>query len=599
MNAEVTTPGLEYASRLAAHEAAMRRLEAVQGRVSLARLVLAAVALVLAWASWGERWSSAVWVLAPAAAFIFAVAYHTVLRRRHSQIRRAAEFYRRGVARLEDRWPGSGNQGERFGDPHHVYSADLDLFGEGSLFELLCAARTRMGEQMLARWLLAPADVTEIARRQAGVADLRGRLNLRERIATLGSERDPVLQPEELLGWADAPAALDMAWLRWVAYLLPTLCGAALVTGLLTGIWSPMLVILTLEAVTLYRIRDRLRRILAPAERAFDFEGLKTFVGLLQEIEREEFDSAAMRALADGLSSDAIPASAGVGRLAFLVMLSEQRKNLMIGWLQVPLLYTVHVALAAERWRRAYGSSVRRWVEVVGRFEALSSLAQHSFEHPDDLFPTFVEGRARLKGQGLGHPLIPRSQCVRNDVSLGDRARVWLVSGSNMSGKSTLLRSVGVNVVLAMAGAPVRAQYFELTPLQVGASIRVNDSLREGSSRFYAEITRLRQLKDLSGREPVLLFLIDEMLQGTNSNDRRVGAEGILGALVEQGAIGFATTHDLALTELGGLRDGVLRNMHFEDHMEDGQMRFDYRLREGVVTKSNGLELMRAVGLRV
>jgi hypothetical protein len=577
----------------------MRRLEEIQGRVSVARLMLAAVALVLAWAAWGEHWLPAVWVLAPVVAFICAVAYHAVLRRRYIKIGRAAQFYRRGIARLEDRWAGDGNRGERFADPHHVYSADLDLFGEGGLFELLCAARTRMGEETLARWLLAPADVAEIGRRQAGVLDLRDRLDLRERIATLGSERDPVLQPEGLLAWADAPPALEMAWVRWVAYLLPVSCGAALSTGLLIGIWTPLLLVLTLEAIALHRLREPLRRILSPAERAFDFEGLKTFVGLLLEIERARFDSAPMRALADGLSSEAIRASARMSRLAFLVMLAEQRKNLMVGWLQVPLLYTLHVALAVERWRHAHGTSVRRWVETVGRFEALSSLAQHSFERPDDPFPTFVEGRARLKGQGLGHPLIPQSQCVSNDVSLEDPVRVWLISGSNMSGKSTLLRTVGLNVVLAMAGAPVRAQVFELTPLQVGASIRVNDSLREGSSRFYAEITRLRQLKDLSAREPWLLFLIDEMLQGTNSNDRRIGAEGILGALVGQGAIGCATTHDLALTELGGLGDGVLRNMHFEDHMEDGQMRFDYRLREGVVTKSNGLELMRAVGLRV
>ena len=168
-----------------------------------------------------------------------------------------------------------------------------------------------------------------------------------------------------------------------------------------------------------------------------------------------------------------------------------------------------------------------------------------------------------------------------------------------MSGKSTLLRALGLNVVLAMAGAPVRAESLELTPLQVGASIRINDSLREGSSRFYAEITRLRQLKDLSGREPWLLFLIDEMLQGTNSNDRRIGAEGVLGALIEQGGIGLATTHDLALTELAGLAAGVLRNMHFEDDLTNGVMRFDYELRAGVVTRSNGLELMRAIGLRV
>jgi hypothetical protein len=577
----------------------MRRLEGIQERVSAARLVLAAGVLALAWVAWGEHWLSAGWVLAPAVAFACTVAYHTVLRRRHSQIRRAAEFYRRGAARLEDRWAGEGNRGERFGDAHHVYSADLDLFGEGSLFELLCAARTRMGEETLARWLLAPAGVAEVGQRQAGIRDLRHRLDLRERIATLGSERDPVLRPEGLLAWAEASATLGDAWVRWAAYLLPTLLGAALVTGLLAGIWTPLLLVLTLEAITLYRLREPLRQILSPAERAFDFDGLQTFVGLLREIERETFDSAPMRALADGLSSDVVRASARIGRLAFLVMLSEQRKNLMVGWLQVPLLYTLHVALAAERWRRAHGTSVRGWVEAAGRFEALSSLAQYSFEHPDDPFATIVESRACLRGQGIGHPLIRQPQCVRNDVSLTDPTPVWLVSGSNMSGKSTLLRAVGLNVVLAMAGAPVRAQAFELTPLQVGASIRVNDSLREGSSRFYAEITRLRQLKDLCEREPALLFLIDEMLQGTNSNDRRIGAEGILGALVEQGAIGLATTHDLALTQLGGLGDGVLRNMHFEDHMENGHMLFDYKLREGVVTKSNGLELMRAIGLRV
>jgi MutS domain V len=599
VNAEVTTPGPEYASRLAARDAALRRLEVVQGRVSLARLMLAAVALVLAWAAWGEHWSSAVWVLAPAAAFICAVAYHTVLRRRYSQVRRAAELYRRGVARLEDRWAGDGNGGERFVDPHHVYSADLDLFGEGSLFELLCAARTSMGEETLARWLQAPAGVAEIKQRQAGVLDLRHRLDLRERIGTLGSEREAVLHPGRLLAWAEAPTLLQEGWIRWAAYLLPALLVAALVAGELTGIWSPVLLVLALEAITLYRLRKRLQQILFPAERAFDFDGLKTFAGLLLEIEREGFDSPQLRTLADELSSGGIPGSARIGRLATIVMLSEERKNPAIGWLRVPALYMLHMALAAERWRRAYGASVRRWMEAAGRFEALSSLAQYSFEHPDDPFPTFVEDRARLNGRGLGHPLIPQSRCIRNDVSLGDPARVWLVSGSNMSGKSTLLRSVGLNVALAMAGAPVRAQHFELTPLQVGASIRVNDSLREGSSRFYAEITRLRQLKDLSGREPALLFLIDEMLQGTNSNDRRIGAEGILGALVAQGAIGLATTHDLALTQLGALSDGVLRNMHFEDHMENGHMRFDYKLRDGVVTKSNGLELMRAVGLRV
>ena len=577
----------------------MRQLEAIQERVGAARLLLVAIVLVLAWSSWGEHWLSALWMIAPGAGFFCAVAYHALLRRHYSYAGRAAEFYRQGLARLEDRWAGTGNRGERFGDLHHVYSADLDLFGEGGLFELLCAARTRMGEETLARWLLGPAPVGEIRQRQTAVLDLRARLDLRERIGTLGREGESVLHPGRLLAWAEAPTVLAEGWIRWAAYLLPALLVASLVTGALTGIWTPALVVLTAEAITLYRLRERLQQVLLPAERAFDFDGLKTFAGLLLEIEREKFDSPPMRMLGAGLSAGAMGASVRMGRLATLIMLSEQSKNLMVGWLRVPALYSLHVALATERWRRAHGMSVRGWAEAAGRFEALSSLAQYGFEHPDDPFPDFLEGRAGLRAHGIGHPLIPQSKCVRNDVSLSDRTRVWLISGSNMSGKSTLLRAVGLNVVLAMAGAPVRAQGFEVTPLQVGASIRINDSLREGSSRFYAEITRLRQLNDLSGRDPPLLFLIDEMLQGTNSNDRRVGAEAVLGSLIEAGAIGFATTHDLALTELGGLGGGVLRNVHFEDHLEDGRMRFDYQLREGVVTKSNGLELMRAIGLRV
>jgi hypothetical protein len=567
--------------------------------VGAARLLLAGIALVLAWSSWGEHWLSSLWMLAPVAGFVWAVGYHALLRRRHSRDGRVAEFYRRGLARLEDRWPGTGSRGDRFGDLHHVYAADLDLFGEGSLFELLCAARTRMGEETLAQWLLAPAALAEVRQRQTCILDLRDRLDLRERIGVLGSESESVLHPGRLLGWAEAPAVLRERWIQWAAYLLPALLVAALVAGNLTGIWSPAVLLLAIEAIVLHRLKKRLQEVLFPAERAFDFDGLKTFAGLLLEIEQEKFSSPALRSLAEGISCGGVRGSARIGRLALLVMLSEHRKNPMVSWLQVPLLYTLHVALAAERWRRANGMSVGRWAAAAGRFEALASLGQYGFEHPDDPFPAFVSSAACLRAQEMGHPLIPQSRCVRNDVNLAEATRVWLVSGSNMSGKSTLLRSIGLNVVLAMAGAPVRARVFELAPLQVGASIRINDSLREGSSRFYAEITRLRQLKDLSGQDPPLLFLIDEMLQGTNSNDRRIGAEGVLGALIEQGAIGLATTHDLALTELGGLGEGVLRNMHFEDHLENGRMRFDYSLREGVVTKSNGLELMRAIGLRV
>jgi DNA mismatch repair ATPase MutS len=195
--------------------------------------------------------------------------------------------------------------------------------------------------------------------------------------------------------------------------------------------------------------------------------------------------------------------------------------------------------------------------------------------------------------------LLPDASCVRNGVSISGDTRALVVSGSNMSGKSTLLRTVGINAVLAMAGAPVRARNLRLTPLQVGASVRINDSLQEGSSRFYAEITRLRQIVDLAGGQPALLFLLDELLQGTNSYDRRIGSEGVVRALVDRGAIGLISTHDLAIAEISGSLDGHLRNVHFQDELANGKMSFDYILRDGVVTKSNGLELMRSIGLDV
>jgi DNA mismatch repair ATPase MutS len=299
------------------------------------------------------------------------------------------------------------------------------------------------------------------------------------------------------------------------------------------------------------------------------------------------------------LSAHAVSGSAALSRLATIVNLAGSRRNQLMGLLVVPLMFPLAVALLGERWRSRHGHVVRTWIEVVGELEALLSLAGYRYEHPADPLPELREGPACFEGRQLGHPLLPVQRCVRNDVSLADPARLLLVSGSNMSGKSTLLRTVGINTVLAMAGAPVRAARLALTPLQVGASIRVNDSLHEGSSRFYAEITRLRQLLTCADGPIPLLYLLDELLMGTNSKDRQIGANGILKAFVARGALGITSTHDLALTHIDGLSAGVLHNVHFQDELLRGRMSFDFKLREGVVEKSNGLELMRSVGLEV
>jgi DNA mismatch repair ATPase MutS len=235
----------------------------------------------------------------------------------------------------------------------------------------------------------------------------------------------------------------------------------------------------------------------------------------------------------------------------------------------------------------------------VGEFEALSSLAGHAYERPQDPFPELVE-ETRFDGEGLGHPLIPEFRNVRTDLRLGDEGpRVLIVSGSNMSGKSTLLRTLGTNTVLALAGATVRARSLRLSPLQVGASIRIQDSLQAGASRFYAEITRLRQIVELTEQELPVLFLLDEILHGTNSHDRLIGAEGVVRGLTGRRAIGLVTTHDLALARIADELEPHAANVHFEDHLENGKMSFDYQLRPGIVQRSNALELMRSVGLEV
>jgi len=329
------------------------------------------------------------------------------------------------------------------------------------------------------------------------------------------------------------------------------------------------------------------------------FHDLKLFAELLARMERNSFTASPLANLARRLSSHTLSASATIGRLTRIVDFADARNNPVLRTVDTPLLYSVHVALAAERWRRDHGKMIREWVDALGEFEALVSLASYSYEHPRDPFPDLAAGAATFVATELGHPLIPAAKCVRNSLGIEAPTRVLLVSGSNMSGKSTLLRTVGINTVLAMAGAPVRAASLRLTPLQVGASIRVNDSLHEGSSRFYAEIKRLRDIHRLLEHNLPVLFLLDELLQGTNSKDRLVGAEGIVRAFAAAGAIGLVSTHDLALTDIGGLAPGTLRNVHFQDELTQGEMRFDFTLRDGVVTKSNGIELMRAVGLKV
>jgi MutS-like protein len=586
----------EYRRRLHALEAAIARLDTRAGRISTVRIVLAIAGIAAMW--WSVQGTTApkyLW-LVPPALFAAAVSYHSRVRRARARTDRAAAHYRVGLARIEDRWSGLGNPGTSLEDANHIYAADLDVFGPGNLFELLSTARTRMGERTLAAWLLSPAPTATVLQRQQSIAELRDRLDLREDLAVL-SEAGVGVHPEELSRWAESANRLTQRSILPAAVLLPVLLIAAMILWNVTAMASPVVVILLLELGVVRLLGLRLFEVLGSTEQAFD--KLRLLVDLTTRLEREPLEAPLTKGLLQRLSSSGVPASRAIARLATTVSFVESRRNPLIQILDLPLLYSVHAALAAERWRRDHGRAIAAWLDAIGELEALISLSAYSYEHPDDPFPELVDGDASFVGVALGHPLLPQRTCVRNDVTISMPTRVLLISGSNMSGKSTLLRTVGINIVLAMAGAPVRARHLRLSPLQVGANIRINDSLQKGSSRFYAEITRLRQLNETALREPTLLFLLDEVLQGTNSRDRFVGAQGVIRALIDRGAIGLVTTHDLALTaiDVGGAER--LRNLHFQDQLVDGRMQFDFKLHEGVVTKSNGIELMRSIGLEV
>jgi DNA mismatch repair ATPase MutS len=321
---------------------------------------------------------------------------------------------------------------------------------------------------------------------------------------------------------------------------------------------------------------------------------------LLARLEAQQFTSPRLVALHEALMTAGVPPSRRIARLRSLVSWLDSTHNLLFAPIAYALLLRPQLAIAVARWHAAYGPAIAEWLRAIGEAEAFTAFATYAYERPRDPFPEIAGEAAMFEADALAHPLLPEATAVRNDVTLGgDGRRLIVLSGSNMSGKSTFLRTIGVNVVLALAGAPVAARRVRLSPLVLGATLHVEDSLQAGHSRFYAEILRIRTIVD-AARGPVpLLFLLDEILHGTNSYDRRIGAEGIVRALVGFGAIGLITTHDLALAELPATLGATAVNMHFEDRLENGRMTFDYRLRPGVVEHSNALALMRAVGLDV
>ena len=599
-----------YVERLEQRRKSIAMLRERERKISAFRLVSIAATIAVAFWDWRAA-------LVTLAAFIVLVILHERAIRTRTRAENGAKFYERGLARIDDTWPGLGDAGTDFADDHHPYSGDFDLFGRGSLFELISVAVTPAGRRRLATWLKEPSrDAEEIRARQAAVLELREKVDLREDVAIEAAESAREVESAKLDAWGAMesvrlsaierfgavalPAATVVLFLITLPSLIAKLIGMTHPEASLGSIANfpatPLVILIVITAFFARHLHPRVEPVIAAVERAEP--ALALLAGVLARIERESFTSERMRTLHDRLRGSDLGASEEIRKLRKLVALLDARRNQFFAPFAALLLWTVHVALAIERWRMRSGSRIGDWIEAVAEMEALGSMASFAFEHPSYAMPELVSDGPLFDARDLGHPLIPADRRVTNSIAMNETLRLLVVSGSNMSGKSTMMRSAGIAAVLAMAGAPVCASSLRLSTMQVGASIRIADSLQENASRFYAEILRIRQVLEMSTRGP-LLYLLDEVLAGTNSHDRRIGAEAIVRGLVERGAIGLVSTHDLALAQIADSLAPKGANVHFEDHIEGGKVVFDYRMRPGVVTKSNALELMRSVGIEV
>lgn len=526
------------------------------------------------------------------------IAHRPTLKQLRS-VTRVQQWYSSCLQRLTSHWRELPEDGGEFGSAEHPWSGDLDLFGPGSLFQKLCQCRALPSQRMLAAWMTEVPDAEVILHRQQMAESLRHELDLRERLATIEDARNWAATEATLNHWATESARPVPPWIVFLSASFG-LIGALLLILVGLGVLpiSVLLLILFVQTPLMMLARAQIKAVVAAVDSVN--QALRQLSHILRQLESHSFTDARVIELQQALMTGGHKASAQIRSLSSRIgWLNNSIRNQFLfpfAWL---CGLTVLLTDRIERWRVKHGALIPVWIDASAQLEVLLTIGAWSFDNDDAAIPDISDGPPLFMAESLGHPLLSNQECVRNDVQLSQDRPLMLISGSNMSGKSTLLRSIGTNLVLTWCGGRVNARTMTTTPFQMGTVMRVSDSLMEGRSLFFSVVRRLRQVVDLTDGERPVLFLLDEILNGTNSNDRRRGAEAVIRSLLDRGALGLVTTHDLELTRIVQSLDGRAANYHFEDQITDGTMTFDYRLRDGVVERSNAIELMRMMGLDV
>ncbi len=495
----------------------------------------------------------------------------------------------------------SFDNGAALSPKDHPYSNDLDITGNASLFQYLNRTAAAPSREKLASWLLQPASMPVILRRQEAVKELQSRIAWRQALLAKG-QLHPLSNAtrNRVTDWLDTPSGLPRKeWWQSIKWILPSITSLLIllsIAGIING--NILWLMLLLHAGLAYRIN----KLVTPTYRQLSkiVPELQSLAESIAWIEAEKFDSLLLRGLQAGCKEGDTPASTLLAGLQKILSRLDYRLNMLIGLpLNLLFFWDLHQYLQLEQWKQKYGKVLPRWWDSLSGFEALSSFANFAFNNPGGVFPEITAEHFYFSARSMGHPLLPAPKRIANDLQLEGRGKIMLITGSNMAGKSTFLRTAGVNIILALAGAPVCAAYFKISPVTIWSSMRVTDNLEENISTFYAELKKLELiLQQVNAGEKVFL-LLDEILRGTNSGDRHTGSQALIRQLLKKQAVGMIATHDLPLTAMANDYPGQVLNYHFDVQVQGEELYFDYRLKEGVCQSMNASLLMRKIGIEV
>ncbi len=525
--------------------------------------------------------------------FVF-VSYHKNQNDKRKLLAEMIGINQEEIDALHDNFSGFTN-GQQFTDSDHPWSYDLDLFGERSLFQYVNRTATHTGPAKLADYLSTPVtDESQVHLRQKVTRELTEKLNLRQHFSANARLMEKEEQDfDEVIRWSGEPAFIEKyRWTKVMAVVMTVVTSGIIIAGILNPAFFRLLIpVILINLSLLSSFVARTNRYQEQVSKKHNF--LRTYAVLLEILAKEEFNHPELT----GIKEQCRDAAKSIRKLSELLNLFDQRLNLLVGFvLNALVLFDFHMLHRLARWNREHKADFENWLEITGRCDAQFSLAGFAYNHPDYSYPVIEKELTGLHAESLGHPMIPAAKRVDNSIAIKNE-RVVLITGANMAGKSTFLRAIGMNMVLAYAGCPVCASTFVTGPYRLYSSMRTSDSLKDDESYFFAEIKRLKKIVDRMKEGENLLILLDEVLKGTNTTDKQKGSKGLIEKSIAHDILCFIATHDLSLGEMQEQHKGKIVNYCFESYIKDLELTFDYTMRPGLAKNMNASFLMKQMGI--